>query len=56
MPMKSEDEWRVEDDLRTLMRAEEVKKDPKRHKAALAKAKEKLTELQSLQADAKKST
>jgi len=56
MPEKSEDDWRAEDDLRTLMRAKEIEKDPKRHKAALAKAKAKLTELQSVQADAKKNT
>ena len=46
-------EWQAEDDMRTLVRAEEIRKDPKRLKAALAKAKERMAELQSLQ-DAQK--
>lgn len=50
----SDDDWRVEDDMRTLARAEEIRKDPKRLKAALAKAKEKIAELQSLQDAPKK--
>lgn len=50
----SDADWRAEDDMRTLARAEEIRKDPKRHKAALAKAKEKIAELQSLQAPGKK--
>ena len=50
----SDDDWRVEDDMRTLARAEEIRKDPKRLKAALAKAKEKIAELQSLQEAPKK--
>jgi len=32
----SEKQWQAEDDARTLMRAEEIKNDPKRRKAALA--------------------
>jgi cell division protein FtsN len=32
---KSEDRWRIEDDLRTLQRAAEVKADAKRMKAAM---------------------
>lgn len=47
-------DYQAEDDMRTLARAEEVKKDPKRYKAALAKAKEKMAELQSLQTAPKK--
>ncbi|RYF44307.1 MAG: hypothetical protein EOO27_43695 [Comamonadaceae bacterium] len=48
-----EDEWRAESDMRCLAEAEEVRKDPKRLKAALAKAKEKIAELQSLGAPSK---
>lgn len=48
----SMDEWQVEDDLRTLSRAEEIKADPKRYKAALAMAKEKIQALADLQEDA----
>lgn len=50
----SSDEWQAEDDMRTLARAEEIRKSPKRLKAALAKAKEKMAELQSLQDGQKK--
>ena len=50
----SDDDWQAEDDMRTLARAEEIRKDPKRLKAALAKAKEKMAELQALQDSAKK--
>lgn len=39
----------AEEDMRTLARAEEIRKDPKRLKAALDKAKEKIDELQHLQ-------
>ena len=48
------DDWRAEDDMRTLARAEEVKNDPARYKAALAKAKEKMAELGELVGQAKK--
>lgn len=48
-------DWRAEDDMRTLARAEEIKKDRTRYRAALAKAREKMAELQALQgATAKK--
>lgn len=47
-------DWQAESDMRTLAEAEEIRKDPKRLKAALAKAKEKIAELQSLPAAAKK--
>lgn len=50
----SDADWRADEDMRTLARAEEIRKDPKRHKAALAKAKEKIAELQSLQAPGRK--
>jgi 5-bromo-4-chloroindolyl phosphate hydrolysis protein len=47
-------DWQAESDMRTLAEAEEIRKDPKRLKAALAKAKEKIEELQKLQTPAKK--
>lgn len=50
---KSEQDWRTESDMRALAEAEEIRKDPKRLKAALAKAKEKIAELQSLQTEKK---
>ncbi len=43
-----ERDWRAEDDMRTLARAEEIKRDPARLKAAQKKAREKLEELQSV--------
>lgn len=46
------DDWQTEDDLRTLSKAEEIKQDPKRYKAALAMAKSKIKALADLQADA----
>ena len=52
--ISSDDDWRVEEDMRTLARAEEIRKDPKRLKAALDKAREKIAELQSLQTPGKK--
>ncbi len=47
-------DWQAESDMRALAEAEEIRKDPKRLKAALAKAKEKIEELQRLQSPAKK--
>lgn len=47
---KQEADWRAEDDLRTLLRAAEIKKDPKRLAAAKAKAKEQMQALQAAQA------
>lgn len=40
--------WRAEDDMRTLARAEEVRRDPKRLAAAKKMAREKLAELQAV--------
>lgn len=37
--------WQTEDDLRTLARAEEIKKDPKRMAAVKDLAKEKMAEM-----------
>lgn len=53
-PIGLDSSYQAEDDMRTLARAEEVKKDPKRYQAALAKAKEKMAELQALQVAPKK--
>ncbi|WP_156909598.1 hypothetical protein [Ottowia thiooxydans] len=47
-------DWQAESDMRALAAAEEIRKDPKRLKAALAKAKEKISELQKLQPTDKK--
>lgn len=46
-----ETDWQTEDDMRTLAKAAEIRKDPKRLKAALAMAKKKIADLQSLQDD-----
>lgn len=48
-----ERDWRAEDDMRTLARAEEIKRDPARLKAAQKKAREKLDELQAVASGAK---
>lgn len=49
-----EKKWQIEDDLRTLTRAEEIKRDPKRLAAAKKMAKERLEEVQSVIGDGKK--
>jgi len=51
---KTEQDWMAEDDLRTLMRAAEIRKDPARLKRAQAKAKEQLAALQAATASATK--
>ena len=52
--MDSDNDWQAESDVRCLAQAEEIKSDPKRYKAALAMAKEKMAELQALQTAPKK--
>ena len=48
--MSPEDQdWQAKNDMRTLMDAHAIKKDPKRHSAAKAKAKEHMAALQSIQ-------
>ena len=47
----NEAKYQAEDDLRTLTRAIEIRKDPKRMKAAQSLAKEKLAEYASVAAD-----
>lgn len=44
----AEDSWQVEDDLRTLARAEEIQKDPKRMAKVTALAKKKMLEMASI--------
>lgn len=45
MPM---DDWQTEDDLRTLCRAEEIKKDSKRMSKCKALAKKKMMEVAAI--------
>lgn len=44
-PKREEDRWRAEDDARTLMRAEEIKRDRARMAKARAIAKKQISEL-----------
>lgn len=44
---KQEEDWRAEDDVRTLVRAAEIRKDKPRLKRAQAKAKEQLASIQA---------
>lgn len=44
-------EWMAEDDLRTLVRAKEIRKDKQRFAAARALAKKKLAEMRDLAED-----
>ncbi len=53
--MKSEDDWMVEDAMRTLMRAKEIRNDKKLMAKVSAMAKEKLMELADVAAEAKES-
>lgn len=48
MSVGIDDSLAAEDDMRTLMRAEEIRKDPKRLAAAKAMAKKKLAEIQAV--------
>lgn len=48
-----EAEWRAESDLRTLMEAEKIEKDPKRLKAAQALAKKQLLALAGVASEGK---
>lgn len=51
--IKSEDDWQVESDLRTLMEAEAIEKDPKRLAKAQSLAKSKLLDLASVASEGK---
>lgn len=46
---KQEQEWQAENDLRTLIDAEKIKRDPKRLKAAMAKRKEMKKDLDAIE-------
>jgi hypothetical protein len=47
----AEIDWQTEDDLRTLVRAREIEKDPKRMKAAQELAKKKMVEVAAVASD-----
>lgn len=44
---EDEEKWRVEDDVRTLERAEEIRKDPERMKKAVNMMKDKMDKIKS---------
>lgn len=48
MAIGPNNDWMAEEDMRTLMRAQEIRKDPKRHARAKAMAKKKLGELKAI--------
>ena len=48
------DDWQTRNDLETLIRAEEIKRDPKRHAKAKALAKHQLTSVAGVVAAADK--
>lgn len=50
---KQEDQWRAESDLRTLMDAEKIEKDPKRLAAAQKLAKDQLLALAGVASEGK---
>ncbi len=47
--MAEDKKWEREEDLRTLQRAEEIRKDPKRLQAAKKEAKEKMSALKKIE-------
>lgn len=49
--VSADEEWRVEDDLRTLVNAEQIEKDPKRMAKVRALAKKRLIELAGVAAE-----
>lgn len=52
MDSKSEAEWRAEDDLRTLMNAERIKKDKQRYSKAMEIAKKQHADLKAVVGEA----
>ena len=46
--VRNEDKWRVEDDMRTLMHAREIQRDPKRMAAVRKLAQEKMADMKKL--------
>lgn len=51
--IKPDEEWRVEADLRTLMEAEKIEKDPKRMAKVRALAQKKMMEVASIASEGK---
>ena len=51
--IKPDEEWRVEADLHTLMKAEEIKADPKRYAKVRALAQKKMMEVASIASEGK---
>jgi hypothetical protein len=47
-PMSSDDKWRAQDALRTLQRAEEIKRDKSLMKAAKAEARSQMKQLSTV--------
>lgn len=52
--ISSDEEWRVENDLRTMMEAEVIEKDPKRLAKVRALAKKRMMEVASIAAESGK--
>lgn len=50
--IKEDEEWRVEDDMRTLMRAKEIEADPKRIAKVKIMAEKKLKEVAGVLSEA----
>lgn len=53
--VNQEDDWRADSDMRTLIEAECIKKDPKRHKAAQECAKRKMLEVAAVASEGSES-
>lgn len=53
--IKPDEEWRVEDDMRTLMQAREIQADPKRMAKVKALARKKLEHVASVLGEASES-
>ena len=51
--IKPDEEWRVEADLHTLMKAEKIKEDPKRMAKVRALAQKKMMEVASIASEGK---
>ena len=51
---RAEDDWQTESDLRTLMEAEKIEKDPKRFSKAQELAKKKLLEIAAVASESGK--
>lgn len=50
---KMEDDWQAEEDLRTMIRCEEIEKDPKRLARVQALAKSRMMEMASIATEGK---